>query len=67
MDLALGKRLIALRERVVAHFDAGNWEELGLLTGTTRIIDGHHRLLRSLSWGDEDYSGNVLSVLKEIA
>jgi len=66
MDVALGNRIIALRERVVANFDAGNWEELGLLTGHSNAINGHHRLLRSLSWNDEDYGGNALSVLKDI-
>jgi hypothetical protein len=66
VDNALGSRLIDLRARIAASFDAGNWEELGLLTGASRLIDGHSRLLRSLSWGDEDYSGNVLSVLRSI-
>jgi len=66
MDAALGNRIIDLRERVVANFNAGNWEELGLLTGRSNAINGHHRLLRSLSWNDEDYAGNALSVLKEI-
>ncbi|MGE3509629.1 MAG: hypothetical protein AB7N65_12185 [Vicinamibacterales bacterium] len=67
MDQALGKRIIALRQRVVAGFDAGNWEEVGLLTGQSETITRHPRLLRSLSWGDEDYAGNVLVVLRRIA
>ena len=66
MDTALGNRLIDLRNRIVAGFNAGNWEEIGLLTDTTEKISGHPRLLRSLSWGDEDYAGNVLTVLREI-
>jgi len=66
MDPVIGNRLIALRERVVANFDFGNWEELGLLTGRTSLIEGHSRLLRSLSWQDEDYAGNVLTVLRQI-
>jgi hypothetical protein len=67
MDVSTGNRLIDLRERIVAsNFDHGNWEELGLLTGTSKIINGHSRLLRSLSWGDEDYSGNVLTVLRNM-
>jgi hypothetical protein len=66
MDQALGLRLIALRARVVANFNAGSWEELGLLTGLSRIIDGHPRLLRSLDWGDADYDGNALVVLREM-
>ena len=67
VDQVLGERLIALRERIVANFDAGNWEEVGLLTGCINIIDQHPRLLRSLSWNDEDYAANVLNVLKTIA
>ena len=66
MDFALGNRIIELRKRVVAHFDHGNWEEIGLLTGFSDLITRHPRLLRSLSWGDEDYDGNVLSVLRAI-
>lgn len=66
MDTTLGNRLIELRARIVAGFDAGNWEEIGLLAGATDTITGHSRLLRSLSWGDEDYAGNVLTVLRRI-
>ncbi|HUU82995.1 MAG TPA: hypothetical protein VM243_05765 [Phycisphaerae bacterium] len=66
MDTALGNRLIELRARIVEAFDAGNWEELGLLTGASGLIARHPRLLRSLSWGDEDYAGNVLTVLRRI-
>ena len=67
IDVALGNRIIALRERVVANFDAGNWEEIGLLTGHSSTVNNHHRLLRSLSWNDEDYESNALSVLRQIA
>jgi len=66
LNRELGNRLIALRARIVDKFDMGNWEELGLLTGATEIIEGHSRLLRSLYWGDEDYAANVLSVLREM-
>lgn len=66
MDTALGSRLIEIRTRIVDGFDAGNWEEVGLLTGTTGLITRHPRLLRSLSWGDEDYAGNVLTILRRI-
>jgi hypothetical protein len=66
MDPAIGKHLIALKRRIESNFNAGHWEELGLLTGLSKVIDGHPRLLRSLSFGDEDYGGNVLSVLRTI-
>jgi hypothetical protein len=67
MDKEIGQRILALRERIVSHFDASDWEEIGLLTGLSDIIKGHPRLLRSLSWGDEDYAGNVLTTLTRIA
>lgn len=66
MDIPLGNRLIDLRTPIVANFDAGNWEEIGLLTGQSDRINRHPRLLRSLSWGDEDYAGNVLTILRSI-
>jgi hypothetical protein len=67
MDKEIGQRILALRERIVSHFDASDWEEIGLLTGLSDIIKRHPRLLRSLSWGDEDYAGNVLTTLTRIA
>lgn len=38
---------------------AEEWLELSLLTGTREIIQGHARLLRSKSWGDEDHQEHV--------
>ncbi|MEY3881881.1 MAG: hypothetical protein RIQ94_2677 [Pseudomonadota bacterium] len=67
IELEFGKRILALREKVVAEFNAENWEEVGLLTGYSDLISNHPRLLRSLSWGDEDYSGNALTIIKHIA
>jgi AbiJ N-terminal domain 5 len=66
MDVALGQQLIELREKIVSNFAAGDWEEIGLLTGCSELINRHPRLLRSLSWGDEDYAGNVLQMLRII-
>lgn len=67
MDLSLGQRILKIRERVVSNFTHENWQEIGLLTGFSEMINKHKRLLRSLSWGDEDYSGNVLEILQGIA
>jgi hypothetical protein len=66
VDVATGQRIIDLRARIAPNFSESDWHELGLLTGASRFIDGHDRLLRSLSWGDDDYDGNVLDVLKDI-
>lgn len=67
MDLELGQRILKIREKIVSNFTHENWEEIGLLTGFSDLIKNHKRLLRSLSWGDEDYSGNVLNVVSGIA
>lgn len=66
MNLELGQRIIKVREQIVSNFTHENWEEIGLLTGFSDLIKKHKRLLRSLSWGDEDYSGNVLNILNGI-
>jgi hypothetical protein len=57
------KRLISLSRLAVANFNAGDWQTLGAHTGQMRIVTGHDRLLRSLSFGDPDYSGNAHAVL----
>lgn len=67
IEFVLGKRVLALRERVVADFSASDWDEVGLLTGYSDVISRHPRLLRSLHWNDEDYSGNALTIIKQIA
>jgi hypothetical protein len=66
LDTALATRLFELRARIVGNFTAERWEEVGILTNCTDLIEGHGRLLRSLSWNDNDYSGNVLTVLRQI-
>ena len=66
MDIASRNRIVDFSGRVIAHFSAVNWRQLGLLTGQSELITNHHRLLRSLSFGDEDYDGNVLDVLEAI-
>lgn len=65
-DADRNKIILALQRAIVATFDDGKWRELGYLTGTIEVISGHSRLLRSLNWGDPDYSGNVFSVLPRI-
>ena len=67
INYELGQKILALRETVVAHFDANDWDEVGLLTGFSDPIRKHPRLLRSLSFGDEDYAGNALAMIRQIA
>ncbi|CDZ36272.1 DNA primase (DnaG) [Neorhizobium galegae bv. officinalis] len=66
VDPLTRRALLPLKAKVAKLFDEGNWLELGTLTGSYQIVKSHDRLLRSLSWGDSDYEGNVLMVLNSI-
>lgn len=61
-----GQLIIELKRRIEEDFTSGNWEEIGLLTDCSHIISHHDRLLRSLHFGDEDYGGNIISVLRSM-
>lgn len=53
------RRLLQLCKLAVQYFSASDWQLLDLLTGNTKLLSGHERLLRSLSFGDDDYEGNA--------
>lgn len=55
--------ILITKEVIVECFEKEHFLEIGLLTGWTDYIQRHDRLLRSLSWGDPDYPGNVLDML----
>jgi hypothetical protein len=61
-----GPQLVQLKNSVVKDFDASNWRELGALTNTLEAVESHSRLLRSLSWGDDDYDGLALTFLRKM-
>lgn len=67
LDPAQQKRLLPLKASIVGHFTTENWHDVGALTGCLDLVKGHDRLLRSLSWDDDDYPGNVISVLTSMA
>jgi len=65
------KLVLALKRAIEAKFTppengATQWKELGYATDTREYINNHPRLLRSLSWGDEDYGGHVLDAIEEM-
>lgn len=61
------KRLLYLKRAIFECFSATNWRELGLVTQCSNIIEGHSRLLRSLSYNDNDYESCVIDVLEQMA
>lgn len=62
-----GKKLLKLKNIVTEKFVQENWLELGALTGQLDTVRNHGRLLRSLSFGDEDYGASAFFVLMRIA
>lgn len=58
--------IYALSLAIEAKFDEGDWIKLGYEIDEVDAIEGHHRLLRSLSWRDPDYTQNIIAVLKRI-
>jgi hypothetical protein len=65
-DADVGKQVIALKNHIVAGFNESHWRELGFLTNHLDEIERHPRLLRSLSFGDDDYEGHALSLLQNM-
>jgi hypothetical protein len=58
--------LVSLKDRIAKSFNQGDWMDLGALTGSLDKIENHGRLLRSLSFGDEDYEGHILPILRDM-
>ncbi len=61
-----GRMIIALQKAIVTLFSAAEWKEVGYKTGHGDYIKGHSRLLRSLSWQDEDYGSCVFQAIEKI-
>ncbi|WP_240207082.1 hypothetical protein [Vibrio sp. CyArs1] len=61
-----GKQLLQMKAAVVKEFDSSNWKELAALTNMLDQVESHPRLLRSLSWGDDDYDGLALTFLRKM-
>jgi hypothetical protein len=59
-------QLLLLKRRVVEHFTESDWQELGLITNFEERVNYHPRLLRSMRFGDDDYEGCVITILREM-
>ena len=66
MDAGERKKASVITKYALENFSAGDWLTLGQITGQLSLIQGHPRLFRSLSFGDEDYDYCVAEVLDNI-
>lgn len=60
------KTVLALQRVIGATFDQQEWSKLAYITNTEEIIYGHPRLLRSLSFGDNDYDDCMRDVIEDL-
>ncbi len=58
--------ILALQRAIKDQFSVGDWKELGYLSGTEDWVSGHSQLLRSLTWGDDDYAGHVFTAIERM-
>lgn len=60
------KKVSVISKYAIESFSEGDWLTLGQITGKIKEITDHERLLRSLSFGDDDYNFCVAEVLDKI-
>ncbi|GAB2564407.1 hypothetical protein [Spirosoma aerophilum] len=61
-----GKEIIDIKNQIANNFSKSDWLDFGYSLNSYDIVQNHDRLLRSLSFGDDDYEGNILQVLTSI-
>lgn len=66
MNAEQRKKTSVISKYAIDSFNEGDWLTLGQITGKVKEIMGHGRLLRSLSFGDDDYSYCVAEVINSI-
>lgn len=60
------KKIAVIAKYVTESFSESDWYSLGQITGNLKIITEHPRLLRSWSFGDDDYESSAVQVIDEI-
>lgn len=60
-----GLAVADIQDGVVAVFDVADWYYFGLGTGRMQKVVAHPRLLRAMSWGDEDYAEHANDLIAE--
>ncbi len=66
MNREEGREFIEIKNLIAKQFSQSDWLELGYYLGCNDIVENHPRLLKSLSFGDDDYEGSILSVLNDM-
>jgi AbiJ-like protein/TIR domain-containing protein len=60
------KKISVIHKYAEENFSEGDWYTLGQITGRLELIQEHHRLLRSMGFGDEDYDYCVAEIINQV-
>lgn len=60
------KKVAVIAKYAVGSFSESDWYSLGQITGNLKAVTDHPRLLRALSFGDDDYESCAIQVIDEI-
>lgn len=63
MTREAGKDMLEITKQITKNFTRPDWLELGYSLGCDELIQGHHRLLQSLRFDDDDYPSCVVEVI----
>lgn len=66
MDSNERKKITVIHKYIEESFSEGDWYTLGQITGRLDYIQNHPRLLKAMSFGDEDYDYCVAEVINRI-
>ena len=66
MDALQRKKVSVISRYAAENFSESDWLSLGHITGELASIQGHPRLLRAMSYGDDDYPSATAEVLNSI-
>jgi hypothetical protein len=66
MEAITRKKVAVISKYATDTFTASDWLTLGQITRQPEVVSEHPRLLRSLGFGDEDYSSCAIEVLNKI-
>ena len=61
-----GRFIIAVSNALTYIMDESDWKKFALAHGLEHRISSHPRFLRSLKWGDPDYEGLVLDLVRDL-
>jgi len=66
MNTVTRKKIAVISKYAADNFSESDWYTLGQITGRLDLVTNHPRLLRSMSFGDDDYTYCAIEVLNQI-